>query len=560
VGSQDVDPEDLEPDGEFAVSENKEEGEASMMVFVKEYFASILKPFAHHLDELHGSVDRLRDCLEETDGKVLHNTFMLDQQADAIRELRNELTSVNDLATVTETSLKKTIMEQHELRKDHGSTKAELSDVAARLAITSEAEKKMRDESENIKKSVAQIKKGLARTDQNIAENIEVTVDELVSGVSSLKSASEETIRDLGDVKKFGQSTHQNFVGFVKGSELQKAKDEKQFSNINASISDLGEILKDTNHRLQTQTEHLKTANSVLRPLKARAEQMDTDLQSLKARAETLSKELSEEQKNCEKATAAINKLTEKFGENEDNAKKAPNIFELVQNLTQSVSRNSVTINNLEETGKKQHEQLVAGDLRANLLERSHRRLQQHTIILEDKVGVDNPLVVEKSLSTQVVASPEVRKDVEKSGKVNNTDDVRSVQKGDIPMSVQRVISKWSLTVRQKAAMSMLDTHTKDIQSTNAQLRKTAEELEAACARVDTLESELVATNNKVNLLHAGLDVTQEYWSGLRKGLREMKRSVVDENEMLPPSAGRVNLPSISRSSMPGSPGTMSAR
>jgi len=170
--------------------------------------------------------------LEETDGKVLHNTFMLDQQADAIRELRNELTSVNDLATVTETSLKKTIMEQHELRKDHGSTKAELSDVAARLAITSEAEKKMRDESENIKKSVAQIKKGLARTDQNIAENIEVTVDELVSGVSSLKSASEETIRDLGDVKNLGRAPIRTLLDSSKGvsSRRPKMKNSLQIS------------------------------------------------------------------------------------------------------------------------------------------------------------------------------------------------------------------------------------------------------------------------------------------------------------------------------------------
>merc|ERR1711862_775368 len=82
------------------------------------------------------------------------------------------------------------------------------------------------------------------------------------------------------------------------------------------------------------------------------------------------------------------------------------------------------------------------------------------------------------------------------------------------------------------------------------------QELKEAENRVKVLEVGLTNTNEMVSKLGLGLDLTQEYWSGLSKGFRDTHKSVAIDNEMLPAKGSHaVTLPAIPSGTMvsPGS-------
>merc|ERR1711920_657367 len=64
---------------------------------------------------------------------------------------------------------------------------------------------------------------------------------------------------------------------------------------------------------------------------------------------------------------------------------------------------------------------------------------------------------------------------------------------------------------------------------------------------VENLARELATTNQQVAKLSGNMDMTQEYWKGLTKGLRETHRSIAVENEMLPHRATSMALPALTK-------------
>jgi len=127
------------------------------------------------------------------------------------------------------------------------------------------------------------------------------------------------------------------------------------------------------------------------------------------------------------------------------------------------------------------------------------------------------------------------------------------------------VVQSVSVTAKQKAASVTFKEHTKEIEKQNGALAKTCTQVEAAEAKVGAIEDQLKNTMEEVKKLTTGLDLTQEYWKGLFKGLKETNRSMNSEGEVLPSKGKHIMvLPPIGTRppsrAPPTSPGNMTVR
>merc|ERR1719210_1380572 len=106
-------------------------------------------------------------------------------------------------------------------------------------------------------------------------------LEQLSRNLTSLDRAHQETAQMLQTTKTFIEGIGTDLHAFRKAYELQHSKDQKTFMEVSRHVSELGAHLKVTNQKMQTNSDHLKTINKILGPLKAQVEQMDDAQKSL---------------------------------------------------------------------------------------------------------------------------------------------------------------------------------------------------------------------------------------------------------------------------------------
>jgi len=104
----------------------------------------------------------------------------------------------------------------------------------------------------------------------------------------------------------------------------------------------------------------------------------------------------------------------------------------------------------------------------------------------------------------------------------------------------------------RKNISDKFDVQACEIAKTSSLSQKNGIDIDTVGVRVQSLERGLASSQQDVEKLRSTLDLTQEYWKGLTKGLRQTHRSIAVENEMFSTKgSGYSGLPALTKTVSP---------
>mmetsp|Transcript_159354 Transcript_159354/g.297209 ORF Transcript_159354/g.297209 Transcript_159354/m.297209 type:complete len:211 (-) Transcript_159354:150-782(-) len=119
--------------------------------------------------------------------------------------------------------------------------------------------------------------------------------------------------------------------------------------------------------------------------------------------------------------------------------------------------------------------------------------------------------------------------------------------KVDMDTYLKNVSIAASREARREAVLELVPVMSEQIKKSEGIIESEKSKLEGATQRMESLEGDHAQLVNEVQKLRKGLEVTQEYWKGFSRGLKETKKSVLRPEETCEqgPSGNRQTLPIV---------------
>jgi len=484
--------------------------------FVREHITRILQPFGEHVEEIRRAVDQLTADLAETDRKANKNGAELSQHLERLNTLRPDVDKVALQATRTQSTLETTIDDQKVMWTDMKATQVKL-DATHELADATESfARNTQQQLTETSTVLTLVQAGLAETDSNIVRKINPEIAELRKMHGDIDMRHECTVAKVSQVKEYAEKTDSDFLAYVKAYGLQKQKDDRRFSHVNASLGDFGNMLKDTDHRLHEQTDQLTTTITMIKALRSKLNGTADDLLGVKASCDETAEIVRSSLPDLEYLKQMVRELSEEEGppDNSGDVQESANIKAQVLKLAQNFDRFKLLVETHEEVIGSWTDKQSAELLRIEGVEEQCTVMQVQLRRLEDNVGVEHPGSGDMTAVNKMVAA----------------------------------IKSYSLTAKHKKVAEKLDSHGGLLGDLDNRVRGTTNELDSTNITLGRTIEALQACTQQVKDLSAAQELTQEYWQGLSMGLRETHKSVALENSLLPPKGfPNMTLPVIPR-------------
>lgn len=529
-----------------------------MTSFIQAHLQSILAPFADHVDELHRTLDELRAQLQQTASTAEGNSGRLDELTGLVGGLRADQGRTAELASSTQQGLERLSSETADLSSSHRQAQAGLAVAEERLQGLEAALSELQGGLKGTRGSVGKMREGLSKLERDMAVRVGPTVDKLVVDVKNLDTMHQGTVQSLGETRSFAECFHKAFQVFEKEDRRRQARAEERFEQGEAEVRRLQQALKDQRDRDQLQKDHLNRADTAIASAKRRLDQLEASKDEGGRRHHEIEKAFTDMQVRCNSMNADLDKLTDFRVHMQENA----GMYEAVTVLKREMEEHAQSIHDLVETTGSHDAALREGGERAAALERSQAALQAQASKLSERIGSVTPA---HSRSPSRERHGEVRELSEcrprsTAGHYSYKDGVHV--KEPMPVAVLRALDKMSIAARQQKAIAQINENSRELANTTNSLSKTACHLDNTETRVSDMESQLVSMKDEMRRMSMAMELNQEYWKGLSKGLKETNRSVA-EGEVLPPRGGNgMKLPSLGRppSCQHHAPCVMSAR
>jgi len=539
------------------VSGERGRGEDSMTSFIQAHLQSILKPFAQHVDDLHGSLDQVRLQVQQAVSVSERNSARLDEFTGQVGDLRENLGRTAQQASTTQQGLHKLVAETAELSTLCEKTKAALADVDGRLRDSEVAVAELHTNLKGTRSSLGKLREGLSKLERDVAVRIGPTMDKLLLDLKHLDTSHQGTVQSLGETRSFTQCVHQAFQVFEKESEQRQGGIDRRFEHVEGEFGKVGRDLKGLRDMDQLQEDHLNTIEATVAPTRQRLEQLEGARDEGRRRHHHFEKAVTDIQVQCNSMGVDVAKLMDFLEE----MKQGGDIFDVLEHQKKELAQHTVQIRTLSETSGSYCTELQKQDQRATALEKAQGEIKQQTSKLSERLGTVTP-----AHSRSPSREPREFRDAavksrprSMSGHYDYKDSIPANQR--VPMIMLRALDKLSISARQKRAIDQINEHSRELANTTTSLTKTACHLDNTETRVSNLEGQLASMTDEMKKISMALDLNQEYWKGLSKGLKETNRSVV-EGEVLLPRGNGMKLPVISRppSCQHQAPCIMSAR
>jgi chromosome segregation ATPase len=475
------------------ISPKNGEGEGSMQTFIRQHMTSILQPFADQVTELQREMIKMQQDLIVTDNKANKIVQEVDSHTALLSGLRSGLNRTDGQLEKTGNELDKTIQEKAVLEQDHEKTKVALATVDSTLQVATTDIAALQKSVAAAQNDIVELQKNCVGLHRKIDSEVDPRIAKLEKDHVEHVDALKTTDAKLEVTKEFGEKTQKALEAHIKTFEAQKAKDQQSFAQIAEHNSGLAKMLTDVDHRVGTQAEHMKAMSAIIRSCKAGVEQLDSNQKDMKTQQDLMHKTLEELLARYNPLEKEVEELMSKFGQDskeDDNS----NPFELLEDLTAQVQKNTLNIDGIDRACKSVTELAHKDGARIDKLE------QKQVTIIKD------------------------------------CDDL------------SRQVSEVSITNKQ--CVGRIDKLDREVAKTNDKVDKTATGLATANSNISSLQGHLDVTNSNIVKLSASLDLAHEYFTGLGKGFREThKRVVTGDDAMLPnKSPLSVTLPAISGS------------
>jgi len=585
------------------------QGELSMTVFVRTYMMSILQPFASNVEELHNVVTGLSNDLAETTNKADQNGGILMENAATLATLRADLNRTTEQASTTQSLLETTREEKTALFEDHEATKVRLGDVDRRLVTAQGSVEELQASLKDTRWKLSKLRETQAEMERSIARDLNPSIDRLTANLAALDGAYNQTVQILSDTKSETQTNTKELTEFTRRYNENNDKNDHAFERITSRFQTLDERVSEAYRHLQDKDDQDALHKEQLESLKARMNagdvahrenqdrlnRADIAMTDHSIRASEVDKNIKEllQFKDYLSSGRDLNAIVDILTEGQRrHADDLTNLLELTdkhtQNLLQHAERLSVgdeVRDNLQARMKRcektiglepyRKEEIIEGIKQVKGQAFTQEQLRAFQTIFDEfdsdgggsitpgelgdvmrKLG-QNP--TQEMLATMV---DEV--DADGSGEIEFDEFCTLMAKSmgkdgkiDTSKGAQSAIDNMSLLAKQKQALETINLHTSEI-------RRNLQEIESLKAmptivRVENLEKRHALMEEDVSKMGQGLELTKEYWKGLTKGLKETKRTVNMDGEMLPSASRlRTSLPAIAK--RPGTSGSMTAR
>jgi len=483
----------------------------TMNNFISKHMVSILQPFADHMEELRKAVETISSDLMEVAERTSKNEDDTEQHSGLLCGLRSDLEQITSRTGQTETALAHTTQEKDVLKLDLEAAQTKLCSLDQRLIamekLGNDTEKQLQETS----LLTHQVRAGLGATDERIVQLIVPEMSGFRDDLAILDSKHSETLKLLGETRRDAEQLNDDFQGFEKRYESQHQMDVKTMGHSSQKLAELGSMLKYTDDRLQTQTDHLKTTTAMVKALRTKVTNVEHDLQQTSMQSCDTSNILRDHLEKYQALEELVERIKKACGGDEETRKRG-SVWVAVDALKLRVQGNSDEIKDLREVDVGHSDELAVERERTDDILKGMAKHQDQIRELSDQIGME-------------------------------------LAKSAMQCRVEDRLKTWSIIAKMRCTGEKVDSHQNDLQRVGEQLASMMKQLELTKSEVQKTQDRLESTNKQLCDVSSGLELTQEYWQGLSKGFRETHKSVTVESCLLPPArgAGVTMLPIISK-------------
>mmetsp|Transcript_1770 Transcript_1770/g.1867 ORF Transcript_1770/g.1867 Transcript_1770/m.1867 type:complete len:619 (+) Transcript_1770:86-1942(+) len=590
------------PGTSMSVSDQAGFGEESMMSFINAHMTSILQPFAENVEELHKTVYSLSGSLSAIMVKMEASSSQINEHALMFPDLRAELRKTHELASGTESQLQKTISEKRLLEETvEKVTDSRIPKIENKLPVLKESINGLSQELADARNTIALVQCNEDKNRTGLVK-INATGDRLSAGLSTLQQAHERTVekvthhkagfdkhaqdmeplpRDLKELRAKLDIFNQNFESRFGRNDERFLELQKQLVQYRQDFHQLHDAaVKMMCGRLDAHDVNKEEAWQKMKRLEVglaegnartveNGENFNKLMRLMEQRHATEMHELSRNFEIAEldiregsKQTRDIHNIIH-FRSSEVNGetKHWLNYLQDEVNLSIKKSARLEKVLGLEEMtmeNQEEHEGAVfkggilltekqIADFKATFerydTDRSgHIDFQEVRDVL-NSLGHDPPDDILKMILNEI--------DQDKSGEVCFDEFCTLMSKmldADGKVNVEAYLESVHSTAKRE---HHLDTMIGLIPVLQEDLKKSKEMVETERQAMDSLRKEsirrIIDLEEEVAQCRKGLDLTQEYWKGFSRGLKETKKNVRQEGEgkMLPSATKLRNLPPL---------------
>lgn len=481
------------------VSDQNGMGEDTMGEFVREHLASILRPFADHLDQLHRSVASLGDRLQETALVANDNTAELGNQARLATGFRRDLARLGQQLEDAHGGLEALRGDRDALRGDLDGARAELRALELEHRGTADAVTASQQEIKGASLRIDRLN-GLCMDigpicEKKVAALGDVLRQERREELETSRKAAEALAQGLADSRREAQEGLQKLKELM---ERRGREDRKRLDQLESAANRLDVLAKNNKEHIESQGVRSDAIKKTLSECQSRVDQALKAQAALEGRQSNTSSDVKDIKMRLEQTAASVKMLVENLGLTE--GAKMGSIYDNIRELKDSTRQAHKGIEVVETKLRGQSARLTSEAQRTDLLERGLGEAREMLQRDDERI---------RALQAAVNQSEE--------------EDRLEAERKEAQLAAER-----------KAVADRLGALEGGLASAGGQIQRQREDLDAATARVRGVEDSLSSTGEQVAKLGNSLDLTQEYWKGLAKGFRDTHRTVAVDNTLLP--------------------------
>lgn len=572
------------PSTVMSISEEHELGQESMMAYFRLHMTGILQPFADSLDGVHNSIDGITGEIGDLTRASCDHKSSLDWQSELIDGLRNDLGSTQEQLRATQLQLQKTISEQNALEAAHGVSQDKIG--------------KLEDDARSIHRSIRDLWQGIEDSSSALEAKMGTRHDQMNEEMQRLSAnlaqlnEFEHDTREMIEYNKLAFDTHLEanapLPQELRSLHAQLEQHIMDCSNRLRALEDedasiqksLLQYHQDSARRdfVEQLTGRVDAHDAVNEEAQRRFAGIDGSLADQNARTVENGENFNKLFKFMEQRHATdsheIHRLLDTMEcdmkESRRQIKKEQEESEatLMEEINFGFKR-SLRIENvlgIEPLRKDNQEEGAGLHLRGGILLSDEQIANIRATF--DRFDADSSGTISTEEISEILKSmgqdpsPEVLDvivhdmDPDRSGEINFDEFCTLMAKMlspdgtfELETYLHNVSEDAAREVNQRKMVQLVPVMNEEIRSHKGMIELGQIKLEGASERIQSLEGDHAGLVNEVEKLRKGLELTQEYWKGMTRGLKETKKCVrtEDESELIPSRTRLRILPPLER-------------
>ncbi|CAJ1458747.1 unnamed protein product, partial [Effrenium voratum] len=493
----------------------------------------------------------------------------------------------------TERLLGTAVEEKAQLAEELQLLKPKLTEIDGRVAEVHDNVQEMQPRLKDARTKLARCVESKFETDRDIAQ-LRSALEQVKTEMNEWEKTHEVLVQSVNGDRINSETRFQEFLGFTREQREEKKKVEANSAQLAERLRSIEEKAHDVELRLQDHTEKHQTTGATAQQLRERSEALQKSHEESKERLnkcnvaitdyrvlaaenkENISKLMSilsgpDVLNNLETALTVISKIVEQnklsvkdldertaalFERENKAATKAGQLEDVLSNLTRRAERVE-SILGLEPL-KKDDDEITGGVVFKGGILLTEEQIRHFRDIF-DEFDADNSNTISVAELEDVMQRTGLNPpmdivyaileaiDVDKSGDIDFDEFCALLTKMlgpdgkvDVERMLQSMYDSMSYDAKTRKAVETVIHHTTELKQHKEQISQDTAKIDDAEVQIAGLHANIGSLEAEIKSLRQGLDLTQEYWRGFSRGLKETKNTVHSDGDEVLPSVSRL--------------------